>query len=128
MDCSIPGFFVFHHLPKSPQTHVHGVGDATQPSHPLPPSSPFAFNLSQHQSLSIWRSPEGPAGILAMADPQGSGLSSSDALISMAMEGKAHPEACSLSTQATVSAPRHPRPRDPAWMAASLPWLWRHTG
>ena len=34
--------------------HVHGVGDATQPSHPLPPSSPFAFNLSQHQSLSIW--------------------------------------------------------------------------
>lgn len=75
-----------------------------------------------------WRSPEGPAGVLSMADPQGSGLSSSDALISMAMEGKAHPEACSLSTQATVSAPRHPRPRDPAWMAVSLPWLWRRTG
>ena len=30
------------------QTHVHWVGDAIQPSHPLPPPSP-AFNLSQHR-------------------------------------------------------------------------------
>ena len=33
------------------QTHVHWVGDAIQPSHPLPPPSPPAFNLSQHQYL-----------------------------------------------------------------------------
>ena len=38
------------------QTHVHWVGDAIQPSHPLlSPSSP-AFNLSQHQGLFKWGS------------------------------------------------------------------------
>ena len=31
------------------QTHVHRVGDAIQPSHPLSSPSPSAFNLSQHQ-------------------------------------------------------------------------------
>ena len=34
------------------QTHVHWVGDAMQPSHPLLSPSPLAFNLSQHQGLS----------------------------------------------------------------------------
>lgn len=71
--------------------------------------------------LAPWKSPEGPTRVLVMADPRGSGRSSSDALISMVMEGKAHPEACSLSTWATVSAPRHPCPRDPAWMAHPFP-------
>ena len=33
------------------QTHVHRVGDAIQPSHPLSSPSPPAFNLSQHQGL-----------------------------------------------------------------------------
>ena len=51
MDCSTPGSPVLHHLPELAQTHVHRVGDAIQPPHPLPPSSPFAFNLSQHQGL-----------------------------------------------------------------------------
>ena len=37
-------------LPEFAQIHVHWVSDAIQSSHPLPPSSPFAFNLSQHQS------------------------------------------------------------------------------
>ena len=51
MDCSMPGLPVHHQLPELAQTHVHRVGDAIQPSHPLSsPSSP-AFNLSQHQSL-----------------------------------------------------------------------------
>ena len=51
MHCSTPGFPVHHHLPELAQTHVHRVGDAIQPSHPLlSPSSP-AFNLSQHQGL-----------------------------------------------------------------------------
>ena len=54
MDCSTPGFPVLHHLLKLAQTHVHWVGDAIQPSHPLfSPSSP-AFNLSQHQGLFQW--------------------------------------------------------------------------
>ena len=35
MDYSMPGFAVLHHLPEPAQTHVHWVGDAIQPSHPL---------------------------------------------------------------------------------------------
>ena len=40
--------------PEFAQIHVHWVRDATQPSHPLPPSCPFAFSLSQHQDLFQW--------------------------------------------------------------------------
>ena len=36
MDWSMPGFPVYHQLPEFTQTHVHWVGDAIQPSHPLP--------------------------------------------------------------------------------------------
>ena len=35
MNRSTPGLPVHHQLPESTQTHVHGVGDAIQPSHPL---------------------------------------------------------------------------------------------
>ena len=45
---------VHHHLPESAQTHVHWVGDAIQPSHPLLSPSPPALNLSQHQGLFQW--------------------------------------------------------------------------
>ena len=41
-------------LPEFAQTHVHWVGDAIQPSHPLASTSPPALNLSQHQSHSQW--------------------------------------------------------------------------
>ena len=51
MDCSTPGLPVYHQLPEFTQTHVHPVGDAIQPSHPLSSPSPPAFNLSQHQGL-----------------------------------------------------------------------------
>ena len=34
-DCSTLGFPVLHHLPELAQTHVHGVGDTIQTSHPL---------------------------------------------------------------------------------------------
>ena len=45
MDCSTPGFPVLHQLPEPTQTHVHCIGDAIEPSHPLSsPSSP-TFNL-----------------------------------------------------------------------------------
>ena len=43
MDCSTPGFTVHHQLQELAQIHVHQVGDAIQPSHPL---------LSQHQGMS----------------------------------------------------------------------------
>ena len=42
MDCSMPGFPVHHQLPEFTQTHVHQVGDAIQPSHPLTSPSPPA--------------------------------------------------------------------------------------
>ena len=51
MDCSSPGFPVNHKLLELTQTHVHQVGDAIQPSHPLSSPSLPAFNLSQHQGL-----------------------------------------------------------------------------
>ena len=54
MDYSVPGLPVYHQLPKFTQTHVHQVGDAIQPSHPLSSPSPPAFNLSQHQGLFQW--------------------------------------------------------------------------
>ena len=43
-----------HQLPGLTQTHVHCVGDAIQPSHPLSSPSPPAFNLPQHQGLFKW--------------------------------------------------------------------------
>ena len=49
MDWSIPGLSVSHHLPEFAQVHVQWICDAIQPSHPLLPSSPSAFTLSQHQ-------------------------------------------------------------------------------
>ena len=53
VDCSTPGFPV-HQLPELAQTHVHWVGDAIQPSHPLSSPSPPALNLSQHRGLFQW--------------------------------------------------------------------------
>ena len=54
MDGSMLGFPVHHQCLELTQTHVHGVGDAIQPSHPLSSSSPPTFNLSQHQGLFQW--------------------------------------------------------------------------
>ena len=51
MKHSMPSIPVHHHLPEFTQTHVHRVGDAIQPSHPLLSPSPPAPNPSQHQGL-----------------------------------------------------------------------------
>ena len=51
---STPGLPVHHQLLEFTQTHVHRVGDAIQPSHPLLASSPPAPNTSQHQGLFQW--------------------------------------------------------------------------
>ena len=51
MSCRTPGLPVHHQLPDITQTHIHRVGDAIQPSHPLLSPSPPAFNLTQYQSL-----------------------------------------------------------------------------
>ena len=51
MNRSMPGLPVHHQLPEFTQIHVHWVGDAIQPSHPLSSPSPLALNPSQHQSF-----------------------------------------------------------------------------
>ena len=51
MNGSTSGAPVHHQLPEFTQTHVHQVGDAIQPSHPLSSPSPPAPNPSQHQGL-----------------------------------------------------------------------------
>ena len=58
MDYSTPGLPAHHQLPKSTQTHVHWVGDAIPPSHPLSsPSPPSIFTsirvLSNESALHI---------------------------------------------------------------------------
>ena len=48
INCSRPGLPVPHYFTDFAQVHVYWIDDAIQPSHPLSPSSPSAFNLSQH--------------------------------------------------------------------------------
>ena len=65
MNCSMPGLPVHHQHPEFTQTHVHRVGDAIQPSHPLSSPSPLALNHPQHQGLFQWvNSPHGVAKVL----------------------------------------------------------------
>ena len=54
MDYSTPGLPIHHQPSELSQTHVHWVGDAIQPSHPLSSPFPPVLNLSQHQGLSQW--------------------------------------------------------------------------
>ena len=54
MNCSMPGLSVHHQLLESTQTHVHWVGYAIQPSHPLSSAFLPAFSLSQRQGLFKW--------------------------------------------------------------------------
>ena len=54
MDHSISSLPVPHHLMEFTQVHVHCISDDIQPSHPLSPSFPSTFNLSQHQAHFQW--------------------------------------------------------------------------
>ena len=54
MNRSTPGLPVHHQLLEFTQIHVHRVGDAIQPSHPLSSPSPPAPNPSQDQGLFQW--------------------------------------------------------------------------
>ena len=60
---STTGLLVHHQLPEFTQTHVHRVGDATQPSHrllsPSPPaSSPSSIRVFSNESTLRMRWPE----------------------------------------------------------------------
>ena len=54
MNRSTSGLPDHHQLPEFTQTHIHWVGDAIQPSHPLSSPSPSAPNPSQNQGLFQW--------------------------------------------------------------------------
>ena len=54
MDCSTPCLPVHYQLLELAQTHIHWIGDAIQPFHPLSSPCPPAFNLSWHQGLFQW--------------------------------------------------------------------------
>ena len=54
MNRRTPSFPVHHQLLESTQVHVHRVGDAIQPSHPLSSPSPPTLNLTQHLGLFKW--------------------------------------------------------------------------
>ena len=57
IDCSTTGLPFHHQLLELTQTHVHRVGDAIQPSHPLSSPFPPTFNLSHTRSLdwNLWK-------------------------------------------------------------------------
>ena len=80
MDCSMPGFPVLYYLPDFALIHVHWISDAVQPSHPLPPTSPPALNLSQHEGLFQW------VGSLHQAD-QSIGASATASVLPMNIQG-----------------------------------------
>ena len=75
MNRSTPGLPVHCQPPGFTQTHVHRVGDAIQPSHPLPSPSPPAPNPSQHQSF--------PVSLLFAWGDQSIGLSASASALPM---------------------------------------------
>ena len=52
MYCSKPGSSALHYF----QVHVHWISVTIQPSHPLVPTSPFAFHVSHHQGHFQWNS------------------------------------------------------------------------
>ena len=61
-DCSTPGLPVLHQFPERAQTHVHRVGDAIQPSHPLcplllPPSIFPSIRFSSNELVLLIRWP-----------------------------------------------------------------------
>ena len=62
-DCITPGFPVHHQLQELAQTHVHQIGDAIQPSHPLcplllPPSIPPSIRVFSSESVLRMRWPK----------------------------------------------------------------------
>ena len=80
MNCSRPGLLVHHQLPEFTQTHVHRVGDAIKPSHPLSsPSSP-ALNPSQNQGFF-------PVSQLFAWGCQSTGVSASASVLPMNSQG-----------------------------------------
>ena len=56
MDYSMPGLPVHHQLPEFTQTHIHWVGDAIQPPHPVVPFSSHLQSFPASGSFQISQS------------------------------------------------------------------------
>ena len=80
MDCSTPGFPVFHYLPELAQTHVNWVNDAIQPSYPL-----SSLLSSCPQSFPASRS--FPVILLFTSGGQSIGASASASVLPMNIQG-----------------------------------------
>ena len=80
---NMPSLPVPHHIPEFAQVHIQGINNAFQPSHSLLPSSPSAFNLSQHQGLFQWVHCS-PASLVG---DQSIGASASTSVLPMSIQG-----------------------------------------
>ena len=80
LDCSTPGLPVHHQLLEFTQTHVHWVGDAIQPSHPLSSPSPPAPNPSPASGTL-------PMSHLSTSDDQNTGASASASVLPVNIQG-----------------------------------------
>ena len=81
-----PGLPVYHQLLEFTQTHVHQVGDAIQPSHPLSSPSPPAPNPSQHQGLFQWVNSSHEVAKVLEFQPQHQSSSKHPGLVSFRMD------------------------------------------
>ena len=79
MDCSTPGLPVLHYLMEFAQTHVHTVGDAIQPSHPLIPFSSCLWSFPGAGSF--------PMSRLFASGGQSTGASTSASVLPMNIQG-----------------------------------------
>ena len=80
MDCSMPGLPVHHQLPEFTLTHVHQVGDAIQPSHPLSP--PFSSCPKSRPASGSF-----PVSQLFASGGQSTGASASASVLPMNTQG-----------------------------------------
>ena len=80
MNYSTPGLPGPHHLPKFAQVHIHCIGDAFQPSHPLMPFLllPSVFPSASGTFL---------MSCLFTSDDQNTGASASASILSMSIQG-----------------------------------------
>ena len=86
MNRSTPGLPVHDQLPEFAQTHVHRVGDAIQPCHPLSSPSPPAPNPSQHRGLFQWVNSSQEVAKVLEFQPQHQSSNEQPRLVSFRME------------------------------------------
>ena len=79
MNTNVPGFTILHYLPEFAQTHVHWVGDAIQPSHPVTHFSSCPQSFPASRSFPVSR--------LFASNDQSIGASASVCVLPMSIQG-----------------------------------------